>query len=84
MSLGDQIRDFSYIKDAVEQIVSFSVNKKGNLVENICSGSGVTVRSFVEKVIQEKNSKIKLNLGYYKYNPIEPFAFWGTKSNAVL
>jgi len=54
------------------------------LVENICSGSGVTVRSFVEKIIQEKKSKIKLNLGYYKYNPIEPFAFWGRKSNTVI
>ncbi len=84
MSLGEQIRDFSYIKDAIEQIISISVNTEGTFIENICSGCGVSVRSFVEKIIEEKKSNIKLNLGYYKYSPLEPFEFWGKKSNSIL
>ena len=84
MSLGEQIRDFSYILDAVDQIISISVNTEGNFIENICSGYGVSVRGFVEKIIEEKKSKIKLNLGYYKYSPLEPFEFWGKKSNSIL
>ena len=77
MSLGDQIRDFLSIETAVDNIIKYSLYKNGTVTANICSGKPITVRTFVENIIREKKSKIKLNLGYYQYSNFEPFAFWG-------
>lgn len=77
MSDGEQIRDYLPIEIAVENIIDLSLNSNGSIIKNICSGEPISVRRFVENVIKSKNSKIKLNLGYYKYNNFEPLAFWG-------
>ena len=38
----------------------------------------------IEKIILEKNSNLKLNLGYFEYNLYEPFAFWGSNKYNLL
>ena len=77
MSAGEQIRDFLPIEVAVEQIIKFSVETNSSILANICSGNPISVRSFVENIINERQSRIKLNLGHFKYSDIEPLAFWG-------
>ncbi len=81
MSNGEQIRDYLPIEIAVEDIIELSLNFKGSIVKNICSGNPISIRTFVESIIKSKNSQIKLNLGYYKYSNFEPLAFWGNKNN---
>ena len=78
MSAGEQIRDFLPVEDAVIQIIKFSVETNSSILANICSGKPVSVRSFVENIINERKSKIKINLGHFKYSDIEPLAFWGS------
>jgi nucleoside-diphosphate-sugar epimerase len=79
MSAGEQIRDFLPVEEAVKQIIKFSVETNSSILANICSGKPVSVRSFVENIIYERKSKIKINLGHFKYSDFEPLAFWGRK-----
>ena len=78
MSLGMQIRDYLNVTEVVEQIISlYSSQRVGTF--NICSGKPITVKKLIKNKIKEKNSKIKLNLGFYPYNNYEPMNFWGEK-----
>ena len=78
MSMGMQIRDYLNVTEVVQQIISlYSSQKVG--VFNICSGKPITIKKLIKNKIKEKNSKIKLNLGYYPYNDYEPMSFWGEK-----
>jgi dTDP-6-deoxy-L-talose 4-dehydrogenase (NAD+) len=51
---------------------------------NCCSGTPVSVKTFVENYLKEKNRSIKLNLGYYPYTDYEPMYFWGDNSKLKL
>lgn len=77
MSGGEQRRDFLPVNKAAEYIVSVSLQDKINGIINICSGTSVSVREFVENYLKENNLNIKLNFGYYPYNDYEPMSFWG-------
>jgi dTDP-6-deoxy-L-talose 4-dehydrogenase (NAD+) len=80
MSRGFQIRDFISINKTVEFILSaINSSQKGFNLINVCSENPISVREFVEEIINEKKSKIKLNLGYYPIPDYEPLAFWGKK-----
>jgi nucleoside-diphosphate-sugar epimerase len=81
MSHGEQIRDFisvDEIANSVSQILSEKHNF-GLVIKNICSGEGVSVKDFVEKILLTNNAKLNLNLGYYTVPEYEPFSFWGIK-----
>lgn len=75
MSLGEQLFDYSDVKDVAKKIANLLQKKNGTY--NICSGKPISLRRLVEIRILEKNSKIKLNLGYYNYRPEDSIAIWG-------
>ena len=77
MSGGEQIRDFLPVETVAKNIVDIALNIKNSETINICSGVPISVRSLVEKWIDENNWKIKLNRGFYPYPDYEPMCFWG-------
>ena len=81
MSGGEQLRDYLHIEEVIDIIRRIAVHKKfNNEIINCCSGKPISVKKLVNNYLQEKNYKIKLNLGYYPYPEYEPMAFWGDKS----
>jgi len=77
MSGGEQLRDFLPVEIAAQQLVQLAMNQDARDTVNICSGQPISVRRLVEQWLHEKNSDMKLNLGYYPYPDYEPMAFWG-------
>ena len=77
MSGGEQLRDYLPIEKAAEYIVKIALQNKTENIINCCSGSPISIKQFVENYVQQRQSTIKLNLGYYPYPDYEPMAFWG-------
>lgn len=77
MSGGEQLRDYLHISEVVQNIVKIMKQNKIEGIINCCSGKPISIRNFVENYLKEKDTKIKLNLGYYPYPNYEPMAFWG-------
>lgn len=77
MSAGEQIRDFLSVAEAVRLLVLLTLKSSDCGIVNVCSGIPRSVRSLVESWVRERESDVKLNLGYYPYPSYEPFAFWG-------
>ena len=84
MSGGEQVRDFLPVEEVAANIVAVALQNKVQGIINCCSGKPVTVRSFVEDYLKEKNKSIKLILGYYPYTDYEPMKFWGDNSKLKL
>lgn len=78
MSKGNQHRDFMPVEKVVEQLYILFRNKQ-NGVYNICSGYPIKLKDLVKKILIKKNTKIKLNLGYYSYPKYEAMKFWGNR-----
>lgn len=78
MSGGEQLRDYLHVSEVVKNIILCSLqNTYVNQAINCCSGEAISVRKFVEKYLDKKEYKMKLNLGYYPYMKYESMAFWG-------
>ena len=77
MSKGDQIRDYLPIEKVAKNIALISTQNNILGIINCCSGAPITVKQFTENYLNQINQTIKLNLGYYPYSDLEPFAFWG-------
>ena len=86
MSGGEQLRDYLPISTAANYLVSLAALRQNIDVVNVCSGAPTSIRSLVERWINENNWNIKLNLGHYAYPDYEPMAFWGdnTRLTAIL
>lgn len=80
MSGGEQLRDYLPAKDVASRISRLAITSDNVGTINICSGKPISVRSLVEKWLQENDWEIELNLGYYPYPDYEPMAFWGDSS----
>jgi len=80
MSEGDQVRDFLPVESAAKYLVTILENTRYEGVVNCCSGSPISVKAFVQKKIDELQSSIKLNTGFYPYLAYEPLSFWGDSS----
>ncbi len=78
MSGGEQLRDFLPVDEVAKRIVELAVQRKDFGVVNVCSGIPVSVRTLVERWIEENGWNIELNFGFYPYPDYEPMAFWGT------
>jgi nucleoside-diphosphate-sugar epimerase len=80
MSKGDQLRDYLHVTDVAKKIVNLAIfqNNIGNI--NICSGNPISIRSLVEKWLEERSYEMKLNFGSFSYAEYEPMAFWGENS----
>ena len=77
MSGGEQLRDYLHVNDAAKNIIDITLQNNYDGIINCCSGTPVSIRSFVEKYIKDNDIQIELNLGYYPYPDYEPMAFWG-------
>lgn len=77
MSGGEQLRDYLPVERVAELLVDVAENESFEGLVNICSGKPVSIRTLVEKWIEECSTKIVMNLGYYPYAEYEPMAFWG-------
>lgn len=80
MSGGEQVRDYLPIEIVAKYICDISLQNKIQGIINCCSGQPVKISDMVEKFVREKESKIKLNKGFYPYPDYEPMAFWGDNS----
>lgn len=77
MSKGEQLRDYLPVTDVADHIVRAALQQRVTGTINCCSGQPVSVRAFVEQLMQQRHYKLNLNLGYYPYPDYEPLAFWG-------
>ncbi|GAB3709131.1 NAD-dependent epimerase/dehydratase family protein [Spirosoma flavus] len=77
MSKGEQLRDYLTVTDVTSSIIQVSMQQNITGIFNICSGQPVSVRTLVERFMQEHKYQLQLNLGYYPYPDYEPLAFWG-------
>lgn len=80
MSRGEQLRDYLPVTRVARHIVSLTLAMQHCGIVNVCSGVPISVRSFVETLIEEQGWSIRLNRGYYPYPDFEPMAFWGDSS----
>lgn len=78
MSGGEQLRDYLPVEEVAKQLLQIFRGDKNGTV-NVCSGKPISIRRLVEQRIQERNSSIRMNLGYYPYPEFEPMAFWGER-----
>ena len=78
MSFGEQLRDYLPVSEVARQLFDL-YELKSSGVYNVCSGVPISIRRLVDARIEQCNSKIKPNLGYYAYNDYEPMAFWGVR-----
>jgi dTDP-6-deoxy-L-talose 4-dehydrogenase (NAD+) len=81
MSGGEQLRDYLPVTEAARQLVELACGGKNIGVMNLCSGRPTSVRSLVERWIEQNGWTIALNLGYYPYPDYEPMAFWGERDS---
>ena len=79
MSGGEQLRDFIHVREAARVLVELLEQRRGLGVVNVCSGRPTSVRSFVERWLDENGCAIELELGKYPYPDYEPMAFWGSR-----
>jgi nucleoside-diphosphate-sugar epimerase len=79
MSRGEQLRDYLHISETSELLASIIEKSHLSEVINVCCGQPISIRCFVEARLKERDANIALELGYYKYSPYEPLAFWGDR-----
>lgn len=76
MSGGEQLRDYLPATEVASHLVALAL-RSGVGIVNICSGTPVSVRSLVQRWIDDNRWTIRMNLGRYPYPDHEPLAFWG-------
>lgn len=79
-SPGDQIRDFIKVEEVSKAFLSIADNPDASGIINLGSGKPISVKDFLEKIIKDNESEIKLKLGVYKRREDEPFSFWADTS----
>jgi nucleoside-diphosphate-sugar epimerase len=77
MSGGEQERDFLPIDKMVDLFLAIAMQNEVEGVINCCSGKPIKVKRFVENILLERFSTLRLNLGFYPYADYEPMSFWG-------
>ena len=73
MTLGEQVRDFLYVKDAAKIILDAIKNQQENqiIIRNIGSGIPLMIREFAEKIWSENKAEGKLLIGAIPYRDRE-------------
>ena len=71
LTRGDQVRDFSDVKDAGRMIADVALGAQRGAV-NICSGEAVTVRQLAERIADEYGRRELLRFGARPQNILDP------------
>ncbi len=86
MTPGEQSKDFVYVKDLVNAIISCinTKDKKSLLGEviNICTGEEVMLKDAVLLIKKETSSSLQINFGALKYRENENMHFYGSNEKA--
>lgn len=77
---GKNEYDFLKVDDAVEQMFYAIIQDEYDGIINICSGSPVSLGSYVESFIREINSDIQLEYGAYRDRPYDSPRIYGDNS----
>ena len=83
MSKGEQLRDYLPVSEIARYIAQTAIQQQVTGVINCCSNQPISVRSLVERFMQEHNYHLTLNLGHYPYPDYEPLAFWGNNQKLL-
>ena len=83
MSGGEQLRDYLPVDKVAQYIADLVEHAEINGIYNCCSGEPISVRTLVERHIQNLGANIELNLGHYPYPTYEPMAFWGYSNKLI-
>lgn len=78
MSGGEQLRDYLPIETVAERLRVILAGNEGGTF-HVSSGEPISIRRLVENRIKERDSNIRLNLGFFPYTKYEPMAFWGAR-----
>ena len=76
ISSGKQIRDFISIKVFTKYIKLIINNDNIHGTFNLGSGEPISIIEFVENIIKNNNSNIRVNRYFYPDREDEPLAFW--------
>ena len=68
---GSQIRDFLDIKDAAKKIIEIAFDSTNGAV-NICSGNGISIKQFAEKIADVYGRRDLLKFGARQENITDP------------
>jgi nucleoside-diphosphate-sugar epimerase len=80
---GDQVRDFVYVEDVADAFIAASTTEAAiGGTFNVCSGSAVTVRDIVQRVLQRTGSTAPARFGALSYRPTELPVLSGDTSRA--
>lgn len=76
LSSGNQIRDYMKVDDAAQKIIKILLGEYSG-AQNICTGTGVSVREFCELVAAQYGRKDLLRFGMRQDNLIDPICVIG-------
>lgn len=77
MTKGEQIRDYVYVKDVVNALLLSASNKANNMVLNVCSGNGISIKEMAYETKNILKSEAKINLGALEYRTNEVWEMIG-------
>jgi nucleoside-diphosphate-sugar epimerase len=81
---GDQLRDFVFVDDAVEAFVAAATTDAAvGGTFNVCTGTAVTVRDVVHRVLQCTGSRSEARFGALSYRPTELAVLSGDPTRAA-
>ena len=81
---GDQLRDFVFVDDAVDAFVAAATTDAAvGGTFNICSGTAVTVRDVVSRVLHCTGSRSEARFGALSYRPTELAVLSGDPTRAA-
>lgn len=81
---GDQLRDFVFVDDAVDAFVAAATTDAAvGGTFNVCSGTAVTVRHIVSRVLQCADSRSEARFGALSYRPTELAVLSGDPTRAA-
>lgn len=81
---GDQLRDFLFVDDAVDAFVAAATTDAAvGGTFNICTGTAVTVRDVVRRVLQCTGSRSEARFGALSYRPTELAVLSGDPTRAA-
>ena len=83
---GKNLYDFIDVDELAHMIVAASVQDEINGIINVCTGKPQSLADRVERFLQEKHYKIRLEYGAYPDRPYDSPGTWGdaTKINQIL
>lgn len=74
---GKNLYDFIDVDELARMIVAASVQKEVNGIINVCTGQPVSLAERVERFLQEKHYKIRLDYGAFPDRPYDSPGVWG-------